>query len=77
MATGEDGRGIVNEDVYGFWVDRGKDIVVSRALGSNGRAIKQAGMYLICRICGIGPSTLSTTVNQSDRLASWAIVSYT
>lgn len=29
MSRGKDGRGIVEEDVYGFWVDRGKDVVVS------------------------------------------------
>ena len=40
MATGEDGRGIVNEDVYGFWVDRGKDIVVSRAFWWRGGPIR-------------------------------------
>ena len=29
MSRGKDGRGIVEEDVYGFWVDRGGDVVVS------------------------------------------------
>jgi len=27
MKRRKDGRGAVEEDIYGFWVDRGKDVV--------------------------------------------------
>lgn len=29
MKLGEDGRGRVEEEVYGFWVDQGRGVVVS------------------------------------------------
>jgi hypothetical protein len=29
MKYDENGRGIVREDVYGFWVDQGRGVVVS------------------------------------------------
>jgi hypothetical protein len=72
LSRGKNGRGIVEEDVYGFWVDRGKDVVVSWV---HLRSELEEERLLICRIYGIGPFTLSILVNPLGGSASWATVS--
>jgi hypothetical protein len=83
MNRGEDGRGRVEEDIYGFWVDRGRGIVVSGLAfpSSSAHAGSSTGnceLRSSCdRICGTGPSTRSTLANPSAGSVSLGTTSVT
>ncbi len=67
MEYGDDGRGRVHDDVYGFWVDNGRGVVVS--------CPSSLPFQTHTRTCGTGRSTHTTLARRSGTWAGWVIVS--
>lgn len=58
LEIGPDGRGRVHDEVYGFWVDQGRGVVVSAVQATCSRS----------RTCGTGRFTRTTLESLSEHL---------
>lgn len=47
MEWGDDGRGRVHDEVYGFWVDNGRGVVVSRERAFDKGEMLMAGLVVL------------------------------